>query len=163
MSERAISRLAISRPFALRTLRLRLFLLTFVSLKFPEVFRLTSRCCGVVVLGSLPRSFSGHSIFMISAPKAPSQRVAHGPARTQLKSTTRMFSRARGRDIASFPCYGRLAECNADKTEHQQCRKPEWNAAEHIYRGNGVADRYRFGSVAEPGNVRHDPGNSRAE
>jgi hypothetical protein len=30
--------------------------------------------------------------------------VAHGPARTQLKSTTRMFLRARGRDIASFSC-----------------------------------------------------------
>src|ERR1700720_4904457 len=99
MSETAISRFAISRPLALRTFRLRLFLLTFLSLKFPEVFRLTSRFCGVVVLGSLPRSFSGHSIFMISAPKAPSHRVAHGPARTQLKSTTRMFSRARGRDI----------------------------------------------------------------
>jgi hypothetical protein len=39
---------------------------------------------------------------MISAPRAPSQRVAHGPARTQLKSTTRMFSSARGRDMASF-------------------------------------------------------------
>src|ERR1700719_4554376 len=99
MSETAISRLTISRPLALRTFRLRLFLLTFVSLKFPEVFRLTSRSWGVVVLGSLPRSFSGHSILMISAPNAPSQRVAHGPARTQLKSTTRMFSRARGRDI----------------------------------------------------------------
>ena len=77
-------------------------MLTFVSLKFPDVFRLTSRFRGVVVLGSLPRSLSGHSIFMISAPRAPSQRVAHGPARTQLKSTTRMFSSARGRDMASF-------------------------------------------------------------
>src|SRR5215831_15464567 len=102
MSERAISRLTISRPLAERTLRLRLFLLTFVSLKFPEVFRLTSRSCGVVVLGSRPRSFSGHSILMISAPNAPSQRVAHGPARTQLKSTTRMLARARGRGIVSF-------------------------------------------------------------
>jgi hypothetical protein len=74
-------------------------LLTFVSAKFPEVFRLTSTFRGVVVLGSLPRSLSGHSIFMISAPRAPSHRVAHGPARTQLKSTTRMFSRARGRDM----------------------------------------------------------------
>src|SRR5689334_14570172 len=90
MSETAISRLTMSSPFAVRTLRLRLFLLTFVSLKLPEVFRLTSRCCGVVVLGSRPRSFSGHSILMISAPNAPSQRVAHGPARTQLKSTTRI-------------------------------------------------------------------------
>src|ERR1700756_5934689 len=99
MSETAISRFAISRPLALRTFRLRLFLLTFVSLKFPEVFKLTSRFCGVVVLGSLPRSFSGHSILMISAPRAPSHRVAHGPARTQLKSTTRMFSSARGRDM----------------------------------------------------------------
>jgi hypothetical protein len=53
---------------AVRTLRLRLFLLTFVSLKLPEVFRLGSRCCGVVVLGRRPRSFSGHSILMISAP-----------------------------------------------------------------------------------------------
>ena len=110
MSETAISRLTISRPLALRTFRLRLFLLTLVSLKFPEVFRLTSRCCGVVVLGSRPRSFSGHSILMISAPRAPSQRVAHGPARTQLKSTTRMFSRARGRDMASFSCWGQARE-----------------------------------------------------
>ena len=54
MSETAISRFTISKPFALRTFRLRLFLLTLVSLKFPEVFRLTSRFCGVVVLGSLP-------------------------------------------------------------------------------------------------------------
>src|ERR1700760_295593 len=99
MSEIAISRLTISSPLALRTLRLRLFLLTLVSLKLPEVFRLTSRCCGVVVLGSLPRSLSGHSIFITSAPNAPSHRVAHGPARTQLKSTTRMFSSARGRDM----------------------------------------------------------------
>src|SRR5438874_12736929 len=102
MSEIAISRLTISSPLAVLTFRLRLFLLTLVSLKFPDVFRLTSRFWGVVLLGSLPRSFSGHSIFMISAPKAPSQRVAHGPARTQLKSTTRMLSRARGRDMASF-------------------------------------------------------------
>src|SRR3984957_17267567 len=97
MSETAISRFTISRPRGLRTLRLRLLLLTLVSLKFPEVFRLTSRFCGVVVLGNRPRSFSGHSILMISAPSAPNQRVAHGPARPQLKSTTRMFSRARGR------------------------------------------------------------------
>jgi hypothetical protein len=62
-----------------RTLRLRLFLLTFVSLKLPEVFRLGSRCYGVVVLGRRPRSFSGYSILMISAPNAPSQRAAHGP------------------------------------------------------------------------------------
>src|SRR5205085_8372388 len=94
MSETLISRLAISRPLAVRTLRQRLFLLTFVSLKLPEVFRLTSTCCGVVVLGSRPRSFSGHSILTISAPKAPSQRVAQGPARTQLKSTTRIPARA---------------------------------------------------------------------
>src|SRR6201981_1746577 len=106
MSETAISRFTISRTLALRTFRLRLFLFTFVSLKFPEVFRSTSRFCGVVVLGSRPRSFSGHSIFMISAPKAPNQRVAHGPARTQLKSTTRIFSRARGRTMGSFSYAG---------------------------------------------------------
>src|SRR5258708_39625666 len=99
MSETAISRLTISRPLALRTFRLRLFLLRLVSLKLPEVLRLTSRFCGVVVLGSRPRSFSGHSILIISAPKAPSQRVAHDPARTQLKSTTRILSRAPGRDM----------------------------------------------------------------
>src|SRR5580765_4276373 len=75
MSETAISRFTISRPLALRTLRLRLFLLTLVSLKLPEVLRLTSRFCGVVLLGNLPRSLSGHSILMISAPRAPSQRV----------------------------------------------------------------------------------------
>src|SRR3954452_20461630 len=101
MSDTAISRFTISRPLALRTFRLRLFLLTFVSWKFPEVFKLTSRGCGVVVLGRRPRSFSGHSILMISAPNAPSQRVAHGPARTQVKSTTRIFSSARGWAIAS--------------------------------------------------------------
>src|SRR5690242_2121067 len=94
MSEIAISRLMISRPFGVRTLRLRLFLLTLVSLKFPDVFRLTSRFCGVVVLGRRPRSFSGHSTLMISAPRAPSHRVAHGPARTQLKSTTRIPANA---------------------------------------------------------------------
>src|SRR6202048_4663902 len=101
-----ISRFTIASPLAVRTLRLRLFLLTLVSLKFPEVFRVTSRFGGVVLLGSRPRSFSGHSILMISAPKAPSQRVAQGPARTQLKSTTRMFSSARGRDMVAFSCYG---------------------------------------------------------
>src|SRR5215831_7890050 len=144
MSETAISRFAISRPLALLTFRLRLFLLTFVSLKFPEVFKLTSRCCGVVVLGSRPRSLSGHSILMISAPKAPSHRVAHGPARTQLKSTTRMFSRARGLDMASFSCWGqalRLAERDADKAEHQERGEPERDAAEHIDGGDGIADR----------------------
>src|SRR6516165_8731074 len=163
MSEMAISRLTISKPLALRTLRQRLFLLRFVSLKFPEVFRLTSRLCGVVVLGNLPRSFSGHSILMISAPKAPSHRVAHGPARTQLKSTARMFSRARGRDIASFSCEGRRAQSDADKAQHQQCGEPEWYAAEYIHRGDGMADRLRFSSVAESGNVRHYAGNRRAE
>ena len=76
-------------------------MLTLVSLKLPEVFRLTSRCCGVVVLGSRPRSFSGHSILMISAPNAPSQRVAQGPARTQLKSTTRIPARAFMRETPS--------------------------------------------------------------
>src|SRR5690242_8901604 len=40
----AISCFTTSRPFALRTLRLRLFLLTLVSLKFPEVLR--CRCAG---------------------------------------------------------------------------------------------------------------------
>src|SRR3984893_3640888 len=110
MSETPINRLTISSPCALRTFRLRLFLLTLVSLKFPEVFKLTSRPCGVVLLGSRPRSFSGHSILMISAPKAPSQRVAQGPARTQLKSTTRMFSRARGRDMPSFSYWARLGK-----------------------------------------------------
>src|SRR5271170_5000858 len=102
MSEMAISRFTISKPLALRTFRLRLFLLTFVSLKFPEVFKLTSRFCGVVVLGSRPRSFSGHSILMISAPNAPSHRVAQGPARTQLKSTTRRSLSACGRDMAAY-------------------------------------------------------------
>src|ERR1041384_1701193 len=102
MSEMPISRLTISKPFALRTFRLRLFLLTLVSLKFPDVFRLTSRSRGVVELGSLPRSLSGHSILMISAPRAPNQRVAHGPARTQLKSTTRIPAKAFMGEMLSF-------------------------------------------------------------
>src|SRR5438045_9610820 len=104
MSETAISCLAISSPFAVRTLRLRLFLLTFVSLKLPEVFRWTSRWRGVVVLGSRPRSFSGHSILPISAPKAPSQRVAQGPAPTKLKSTTRIPSGAFMRETPFQQC-----------------------------------------------------------
>src|SRR5262245_64751328 len=100
MSEMAMRRLTISRPLGVRTLRLKLRLFTFVSLKFPEVLKFTSTSCGVVELGSRPRSFSGHSILIISAPRAPNQRVAHGPARTQLKSTTRIPSRARGNDMA---------------------------------------------------------------
>src|ERR1700739_1827222 len=135
MSEMAISRFTISRPLALRTFRLRLFLLTLVSLKFPEVFRLTSSLCGVVVLGSRPRSFSGHSILMISAPKAPSQRGAHGPARTQLKSTTRTFSRARGRDMAWFPCCGRMLRLAAEKggqEEHTARGAPKPTQPEQI-------------------------------
>src|SRR5262245_21300483 len=95
MSEMAIRRLASARPLDRRTLRVRLFLLTLVSLKFPDVLRLTSRFCGVVEEGRRPRSLSGHSILIISAPSAPSQRVAQGPALTQLKSTTRMPSSAR--------------------------------------------------------------------
>src|SRR5215216_2275954 len=99
----AMRRLTISRPLGVRTLRLRLRLFTFVSLKFPEVLKFTSTSWGVVELGSRPRSFSGHSILIISAPRAPNQRVAHGPARTQLKSTTRILSRALGRDIVRSP------------------------------------------------------------
>src|SRR5438045_1455217 len=125
MSETAISCLAISSPFAVRTLRLRLFLLTFVSLKLPEVFRLTSRCRGVVVLGSRPRSFSGHSILTISAPKAPSQRVAHGPARTQLKSTTRIPARACMRETPSF-AYVQLSSISSRRisTVNHWCAAP---------------------------------------
>src|SRR4051794_37564032 len=166
MSETAISRFARSRPLALRTLRVRLFLLRLVSLKFPEVLRFTSRFRGVVVLGSLPRSFSGHSILMTSAPRAPSQRVAHGPARTQLKSTTRMLSRARGRDIAWFSYRGQalwLAQGDADKAEHQQRGERERYAAEHIHRSDGMADRPRLGCLAKAGGVRHHAGDRRAE
>jgi hypothetical protein len=50
-----------------------------------------------------PRILS-HSIFMISAPKAPSQRVAHGPARTQLKSTGECFQGLAVETWASFSC-----------------------------------------------------------
>src|SRR5215468_4899534 len=114
MSETAMRRLTISRPLGVRTLRLRLRLFTFVSLKFPEVLKFTSTSCGVVELGSRPRSFSGHSILIISAPRAPNQRVAHGPARTQLKSTTRIPSSAwvetwhrAPASLAILVCYGR--------------------------------------------------------
>src|SRR5438477_2185878 len=99
----AMRRLTMSSPLEVRTLRLRLCLFTLVSLKFPEVLKFTSTSCGVVELGNLPRSFSGHSILIISAPRAPSQRVAHGPARTQLKSTTRIPSSARGLDKRRSP------------------------------------------------------------
>jgi len=59
--------------------------------------------------------------------------------------------------------YFPLAERDADKAEHQERGEPERYAAEHIHRGDGVADRPRFGGVAEPGNVRNHPGNRGAE
>ena len=57
-----------------------LFVDVGVVVKLPEVLRVASSPRGVVELGRRPRSFSGHSILMISAPRAPSQRVAQGPA-----------------------------------------------------------------------------------
>src|SRR5690349_15057956 len=127
MSETAISRLTMSSPFAVRTFRLRLFLLTFVSLKLPEVFRLASRCCGVVVLGSRPRSFSGHSILTISAPKAPSQRVAQGPARTQLKSTTRIPARAFMRELSSAGVQlSTISSRRISSVNHRCAAAPDW-------------------------------------
>jgi hypothetical protein len=59
-------------------------------------------------VGPCPRGCAAlilsHSIFMISAPKAPSQRVAHGPARTQLKSTGECFQGLAVETSASFSC-----------------------------------------------------------
>src|SRR5262249_3778039 len=66
-----------------------------------------------VALGSRPRSFSGHSILMISAPNAPSQRVAHGPARTQLKSTTRIPASAFIRHALSERALRSISRCGA--------------------------------------------------
>src|SRR5947208_16702079 len=54
---------------------------------------------------------------MISAPKAPSQRVAHGPARTQLKSTTRVPARL-------FIRTPSLSTELGSYSSHTQARKP---------------------------------------
>src|SRR6266702_8453231 len=75
------------------------------------------------------------------------------------------------RRLLCSPCYSttrrqnrlRLVERDADKAEHQQHGEPEWYAAEHLNRGDGIADRSRFGRIAEPGDVRHHPGNRCAE
>ena len=56
-----------------------------------------------------------------------------------------------------------LAKNDMDKAEHQERGEPERYAAEHIDGGNGVAYRSRFGSLAEPGNIRHDPGDRSTE
>src|SRR5438132_8636018 len=151
----AMRRLTISRPLGVRTLRLRLRLLTFVSLKFPEVLKFTSTSCGVVELGSRPRSFSGHSILIISAPRAPSQRVAHGPARTQLKSTTRIPSSARGRDMASCSCItghpGLLVQTAWGRTLHSTAsRHPPQRAVAPARRVHGRGWRWAPSRVDNP-------------
>jgi hypothetical protein len=48
-----------------------------------------------------------------------------------------------------------------DKAEHQKRGEPEQYAAENEHGGNGIADRPWFGGIAEPGNIRHHPGDGR--
>ena len=71
------------------------FLLALVSLKLVAVLRFDSMPGGEYPVVR-PRSFKGHSTLITSAPKAPSQRVAHGPALTQVKSNTRTPASAFG-------------------------------------------------------------------
>src|SRR5881394_2032828 len=93
-----------------------------------------------------------------------------------------MFSRAHGRDVASFPwqpsvgpyCERPSSPLSAANTA---CGLPKtiWTKrniksaaspngmAEHIHGGNGVAYRPWFGSLAEPGNIRHHPGDRGTE
>src|SRR5712691_5801800 len=100
MSERAASRLAISSPLGVRTLRVMPRLLTLVSANCPGAFGPGSTPGGMTIrLLRRISKFSGHSILMISAPNAPNQRVAHGPARTQVKSSTRTPVSERGKVI----------------------------------------------------------------
>ncbi len=71
------------------------FLLALVSLKLGVVLRSGSIHGGAAPL-VLPLWFRGHSTLITSAPKAPNQRVAQGPALTQVKSTTLMPANALG-------------------------------------------------------------------
>ena len=90
-------RLAISSPLGLRTFRVRLFLLTLVSLKLPEVLRLTSKCRGVVLLGSRPRVRSRATRFwMIYRAQRSQANAWPRPARDPTEvDHAAIFSRAR--------------------------------------------------------------------
>ena len=98
MSERVTRRLIRSMPRAVRLLMVTLSLLALVSLKWPSVFRLAGRWGGLrpPMPSSLVLGFRGHSTLTTSAPSAPSHRLHQGPARTQMKSSTRIPVRAPG-------------------------------------------------------------------
>jgi hypothetical protein len=78
--------------------------MTCMSLKWPSEFIVRGTPSGVVPMpGTLrttrpvdpPMAGSGHSTLMTSAPRSASQRHAHGPARTHVKSRTRSPSSGR--------------------------------------------------------------------
>ncbi len=50
-----------------------------------------------------------------------------------------------------------LAQCGVDKAEYQQRSEPERYTPKDIHRRDGHCRPPRFGSVAEPGNVRPPP------
>ena len=107
MSDMASKRRVRSMPRAVRVFRVMLSLLELVSLKWPLVLRFTGRPSGVPAPVKIlsPRVFGlwGHSTLITSAPSAPSHRVHQGPARTQVKSNTRIPDKAPGVVGASAP------------------------------------------------------------
>ena len=81
--------LMICRPFGLRTLTVMLSFRAFWSLKWPLELGPALASPRLPVRPVKASRGSGHSTLITSAPRTASQRVAHGPARTQVKSSTR--------------------------------------------------------------------------
>ena len=87
--------LMICRPFGLRTLMVMLSFSAFWSLKWPFEFGPALASPRLPVRPVKASRGSGHSTLITSAPITDSQRVAHGPARTHVKSSTRTPSSGR--------------------------------------------------------------------
>ena len=102
-SEIEINRRTSSNPSVERMFRMMPSLLALASLKLPAALRPASMPAGVEDPAPLhlPSSVAGHSTLITCAPKAPSQRVAQGPALTQVKSSTRNPASACGGAIAT--------------------------------------------------------------
>ena len=111
-----------SKPLSVRRLTVMLFLLALVSLKLVAVLRLAATPGGDAPV-DLPLSFRGHSTFITSAPKAPNQRVAQGPALTQVKSTTRTPSSAFS---VTAICSWVSAIASSEMTSRRQTIPPRW-------------------------------------
>ncbi len=91
-----------SLPIGERVFSVMLSLFALLSLKCPSVFRFTGNPSGVLRPAAAPlvAGFVGHSTLITSAPKAPSQRVHHGPALTHVKSRTLIPSSGLGPAIS---------------------------------------------------------------